>query len=83
MLLTAFKTQTKPIRIRSGNMKVTCAACGCNMKMMTSTFRYHCPECKNEIEIQRIQETNKEYWEKHKRNIEWVKIEEDRVLIVE
>ena len=63
-------------------MKVTCDACGCDMRI-TSSFRYHCPECNNEIEIAHIQETNVRYREEHKKNIEWAKIKGEEIIIVE
>jgi hypothetical protein len=63
-------------------MKVTCDACGCDMKI-TSSFRYLCPECKNEIEMAHIQETNVKYRDEHKKNIEWLKIKGNEMIIVE
>ena len=63
-------------------MKVTCDACGCDMKI-TSSFRYLCPECRNEIEMAHIQETNQEYRDEHKKNIEWAKIKGSDIIIVE
>lgn len=63
-------------------MRVTCDACGCNMKI-TSTFRYLCPECRNEIEMAHIQETNRKYREEQKRNIEWLRIKGSEIIIVE
>jgi hypothetical protein len=62
-------------------MKVTCDACGCDMKI-TSTFRYHCPGCKNEIEMAHIQERNAKYRDEHKKNIEWIKIKGQEIIIV-
>jgi len=49
---------------------------------ITSSFRYHCPQCKNEVEIAHIQEKNREYREEHKKNIEWAKIKGDEIIIV-
>ena len=63
-------------------MKVTCDACRCDMKI-TSSFRYLCQECKNEIEMAHIQEMNTKYREEHKKNIEWAKIRGDEIIIVE
>jgi hypothetical protein len=50
---------------------------------ITSSFRYHCPECKNEIEMHWVQEKNKAYWEEHKKNIAWVKINDEEIIVVE
>lgn len=61
-------------------MKVTCDKCECDMKI-TSTFRYYCPECKNEIEMAFIQDANSKYRDKHKKNIEWAKIKGNEVII--
>ena len=61
-------------------MKVTCAPCGCDMKM-TSSFRYLCPECKQEIEIQHVQDKNREYREEHGKNIEWLKIRGEELIV--
>lgn len=61
-------------------MKVTCEKCECEMKI-TSTFRYYCPECKNEIEMAFIQDANSKYRDKHKNNIEWAKIKGNEVII--
>ena len=61
-------------------MKVTCDACRCDMTI-TSTFRYHCPECKNEIEIAFIQDVNSKYRDKHKKNIEWAKVKGNEVIV--
>ncbi|MBW1896381.1 MAG: hypothetical protein JRI47_04925 [Deltaproteobacteria bacterium] len=61
-------------------MKVTCDPCGCDMKM-TSSFRYCCPECNHEIEIQHVQEKNREYREEHGKNIEWLKIRGEDMII--
>ncbi len=63
-------------------MKVTCDTCGCDMKI-TSTFKYHCPQCNNGIEMVYIQEANQEYRDKHNKNIEWTKIKGNDVIIVE
>ena len=49
---------------------------------ITSTFRYHCPECKNEIEIAFIQDVNGKYRDKHKKNIEWAKVKGNEVIIL-
>jgi len=62
-------------------MKVTCDPCGCDMKI-TSSFRYYCPECKNEMEMAHIQETNRKYRDEHKKNIEWAKIRGEEIIIV-
>ena len=62
-------------------MKVTCDKCECDMKV-TSSFRYHCPECKNEFEMAHVQEANKKYRDEHKRNIEWLKIRDHQIIIV-
>jgi len=50
---------------------------------ITSSFRYFCQECKNEIEMAHIQEMNAKYREEHKKNIEWAKIRGDEIIIVE
>ncbi|OEU52477.1 MAG: hypothetical protein BA872_08165 [Desulfobacterales bacterium C00003060] len=63
-------------------MKVTCDTCGCDMKI-TSTFKYHCPQCNNGIEMVDIQEANQEYRDKHNKNIEWAKIKGNDVIVVE
>ncbi|MDY6837303.1 MAG: hypothetical protein SWH78_04935 [Thermodesulfobacteriota bacterium] len=63
-------------------MKVTCDQCQCDMKI-TSSYRYHCPECKNEIEMAYVQEMNKKYWDEHKKNMEWVKIKGTEIIMVE
>ena len=63
-------------------MKVTCDNCGCGMKI-TSSFRYHCLECKHEIEMALVQEANQKHWDEHKKNIEWAKIKGFEVIIVE
>ena len=63
-------------------MKVSCDKCNCNMKI-TSSFRYVCPECNHEIEMHWVQEKNKKHWEEHKKNIEWVKIRGEEVIVVE
>lgn len=62
-------------------MKVTCDACGCDMKI-TSSFRYLCLECKNEIEMAHIQEINAKYRDEQKKNIEWAKIKGNEIIIV-
>lgn len=49
---------------------------------ITSTFRYVCPECQHEIEMYWVQEKNKRYWEEHKKNIEWAKINGAEVIVV-
>lgn len=61
-------------------MKVTCDKCECEMKI-TSTFRYYCAGCKNEIEMAFIQDANSKYRDKHKKNIEWAKIKGNEVII--
>jgi hypothetical protein len=61
-------------------MKVTCDGCGCDMKI-TSSFRYHCPKCKNEMEMAHIQEANQKYWDQNKKNIEWLKIRDKQIII--
>lgn len=61
-------------------MKVTCHECGCDMKI-TSSFRYLCPECNNQIEMHWVQEKNKAYWEEHKKNIESVEIKGDEIIV--
>ncbi len=63
-------------------MKVTCDKCECGMKI-TSSFRYFCQECKNEIEIAFVQDTNSKYHEKHKKSIEWVKIRGNEIIVQE
>jgi len=63
-------------------MKVTCGKCQCDMKI-TSSYRYHCPECGNEIEMAHIQDMNKKHWDKHKKNVEWVKIKGTEIIMVE
>lgn len=62
-------------------MKVTCDQCGCDMKI-TSSFRYYCKECKNEIEMAHIQEASIKYRDEHKKNIEWAKIKGEEIIIV-
>ncbi len=62
-------------------MKVSCDKCDCNMKI-TSSFRYHCLECKHEVEMALIQDVNKKYWDEHKKNIEWAKVKGEEVIIV-
>jgi hypothetical protein len=63
-------------------MKVSCDKCGCDMRI-TSSFRYHCAECKNEIEIALVQDVNSKYRDEHKKNIEWAKIRGHEVIIQE
>ena len=63
-------------------MKVTCDQCQCDMKI-TSSYRYHCPECKNEIEMAHIQDMSKKYWDEHKKNMEWVKIKGTEIIMAE
>jgi hypothetical protein len=72
----------KNTRIRRQEMKVTCDQCRCNMKI-TSSFRYLCPECKNEIEMAHVQEMNKKHWDEHHKNMEWVKIKGTEIIMVE
>jgi len=48
---------------------------------MTSSFRYHCPECNHEVEIQHVQEKNIEYREEHGKNIEWLKIRGEELIV--
>jgi hypothetical protein len=48
---------------------------------MKSSFRYQCPECKQEIEIQHVQEMNREYREEHGKNIEWLKIDGEEMIV--
>ncbi len=67
--------------LRRQKMKVTCDACGCDM-IITSSYRYLCPECKYEIEMAHVQEANAKYWEEHKKNIDWVKIKGNEVIIM-
>ncbi|MDY6987879.1 MAG: hypothetical protein SWQ30_07455 [Thermodesulfobacteriota bacterium] len=63
-------------------MKVTCDKCQCDMKI-TSSYRYHCPECGNEIEMAHIQDMSKKHWDEHKKNMEWVKIKGSEIIMVE
>ncbi|MBW2194563.1 MAG: hypothetical protein JRD47_07930 [Deltaproteobacteria bacterium] len=63
-------------------MKVTCDKCNCDMKI-TSSFRYHCPECKNEIEIAWVQELNKKHWDENKKNPQWIKIKGTEIIVAE
>jgi tRNA(Ile2) C34 agmatinyltransferase TiaS len=63
-------------------MKITCDSCGCNMEI-TSSFSYHCPQCKHEIDMAHVQEANQEYWDEHKKNIVWAKIKGAEVIIIE
>jgi len=49
---------------------------------ITSSFRYHCLECKHEVEMALIQDVNKKYWDEHKKNIEWAKVKGEEVIIV-
>jgi hypothetical protein len=67
--------------IRRHEMKVTCDLCECDMKI-TSTFRYVCPKCNNEFEMAHIQEANKKYRDENKKNIEWLKIRNNQIIIV-
>jgi hypothetical protein len=76
------KTPYGTIEIRRQIMRVTCDGCGCDMKI-TSSFRYLCPDCKNEIEMAHIQDTNAKYRDEHKKNIEWAKIKGNKIIIVE
>ncbi|MDY6954299.1 MAG: hypothetical protein SWE60_22565 [Thermodesulfobacteriota bacterium] len=50
---------------------------------ITSSYRYHCPECKNEIEMAHVQDMNRNYWDEHKKNMEWVKIKGTEIIMVE
>ena len=61
-------------------MKVTCDNCGCDMAI-TSSFRYHCPQCNNEIEMAHVQEANRKYRDENKKNIEWLKIRDKQIII--
>jgi predicted RNA-binding Zn-ribbon protein involved in translation (DUF1610 family) len=61
-------------------MKVTCDSCDCDMKI-TSSFRYHCPQCNNEMEMAHVQELNRKYREEHKKNIEWLKIRDKQIIV--
>jgi uncharacterized Zn ribbon protein len=61
-------------------MKVTCDTCGCDMTI-TSSFRYHCPQCDNEMEIAHIQEANRKYRDKHGKNIESLKIRDKQIIV--
>ena len=63
-------------------MKVTCDKCGCDMKIISS-YGYQCPECKNEIEMTLFQDANNAYWAEHKKNIEWAKVRDTEVIVVE
>ena len=80
MLNKASLTQPRKTRIRGHIMKVTCDKCECDMKI-TSSFRYHCPECKNEIEMVWVQDINKKHWDEHKKNIEWARVKGTEVII--
>jgi hypothetical protein len=62
------------------SMKVTCDNCGCDMKI-TSSYRYHCPQCNNEIEMAHVQEINRKYRDEHNKNIEWLKIRDKQMII--
>jgi hypothetical protein len=61
-------------------MKVTCDNCGCDMAI-TASFRYHCPQCNNEIEMAHVQEANRKYRDENKKNIEWLKIRDKQIII--
>jgi uncharacterized Zn ribbon protein len=61
-------------------MKVTCDKCGCDMTI-TSSFRYVCPQCNNEIEMAHVQEANRKYRDEHNKNIEWLKIRDKQIII--
>jgi hypothetical protein len=61
-------------------MKVTCEQCGCDMKI-TSSFRYVCQECGNEIEMAHVQDANAKYRDEHKKNAEWIKIKGEEIII--
>ncbi|MBW2171100.1 MAG: hypothetical protein JRF69_03810 [Deltaproteobacteria bacterium] len=61
-------------------MKVTCDTCGCDMNI-TSSFRYHCTQCNNEIEMAHIQELNRKYRDENNKNIEWLKIRDEQLII--
>lgn len=63
-------------------MKVTCDKCDCDMTI-TSSFRYVCPQCKHEIEMHWVQEANQKYWDEHKKNIQWARVKDAEVVIVE
>jgi uncharacterized Zn ribbon protein len=62
-------------------MRVSCDPCGIDMKL-GSSFRYYCPECRHEIEIQHIQEKNREYRDEHGKNIEWIKIRGEDLIVI-
>jgi uncharacterized protein YlaI len=49
---------------------------------ITSSFRYHCPECKHEVEMALIQDVNKKHWDEHNKNIEWARVKGEEVIIV-
>ncbi len=61
-------------------MKVTCDTCDCDMKI-TSSFRYHCPQCNIEMEMAHVQELNRKYRDENKKNIEWLKIRDKQMII--
>jgi len=61
-------------------MKVICDKCHCNMKI-TSSFRYHCLECNNEMEMAHVQEANRKHRDKHKQNIESLRIRDKQIMI--
>jgi hypothetical protein len=82
MLKIQMFDDTGSTKSRRHKMKVTCDGCGCDMKI-TSSFRYLCPDCKNEIEMAHIQETNAKYRDEHKKNIEWLKIKGNEIIIVQ
>jgi hypothetical protein len=48
---------------------------------ITSSFRYHCPQCDNEMEIAHIQEANRKYRDKHGKNIESLKIRDKQIIV--
>jgi hypothetical protein len=48
---------------------------------ITSSFRYQCPECNQEIEIQHVQDKNREYREEYGKNIEWLKIKGEEMIV--
>ena len=61
-------------------MKVTCDTCDCDMKI-TSSFRYHCTQCGNEMEMAHVQELNRKYRDEHEKNIEWLKIRDKQIIV--
>ncbi|MBW1858681.1 MAG: hypothetical protein JRI70_01075 [Deltaproteobacteria bacterium] len=48
---------------------------------ITSSFRYHCTQCNNEIEMAHIQELNRKYRDENNKNIEWLKIRDEQLII--